>query len=131
MTYRLYEAVPYLRPYAAFADCTDFETLRLWAVKNNEWKGQRANAVIVSDEGRFWYVARNGSCREVSSVRGRANKPSQVERLTGRLEDRPGYGNDDAASLGYSLPPAARWEHKTIHVPPDTEGGLPPSPAGS
>jgi hypothetical protein len=112
VSYRLYECADYLRPYPAFADCPDFDRLRRWAVESNDWKGQRARAVIVSDEGRFWYVDRRGVPEEVSAVRGWANRPSQVERLTMRLEGRTHRNN---LSLVYT-PPCERWHHKTIHV---------------
>ena len=63
MTYRLFEAADYLRPYPAFADCDDHDTLRQWAVKKNNWQGPRARAVIVSDDGRF------GTCPEMALTR--------------------------------------------------------------
>jgi hypothetical protein len=111
MSYRLYEAADYLRPYPAYADCDDFDALRLWAVKNNDWQGMRARAVIVSDDGRDWYVDRHGVDQQVSSVRGKANALSQVERLRDRLEGR---GPKDQALA--HRPPTQRLQHKTIHV---------------
>jgi hypothetical protein len=46
----------YLGPFPAFADSADFDTLRLWAVTHNEWKGPQMAAVIVADDDRVWYV---------------------------------------------------------------------------
>ncbi len=43
--------------------------------------------MIVSDEGRFWYVSRSGNAREASNLRGRTGGASQVERLIARLPD--------------------------------------------
>ena len=98
----------------AFADSDDFDALRSWAVDNNNWKGVRTAALIVSDEGRFCYVSRSGKAREASNVRGKTGGASQVERLIARLEGR---GNDaDLAERGYALPPPERWQYKTIHV---------------
>ena len=115
VSYRLYESLAYLAPYAAFAESPDFDALRLWAVDHNDWKGIRTAAVIVSDEGHFWYVSRSGKEREGSHARGRTGGESQVERLTARLEGR---GNDeDLARRGYELPSPERWRHSTIQVP--------------
>lgn len=112
MGYRPYESLAYLAPYAAFAESSDFDAIRLWAVDHNDWKGIRTAAVIVSDQGRFWYISRSGKAREASDVRGR----TQVERLTARLVGR---GNDeDLARRGYELPAPERWQHKTIQVRP-------------
>lgn len=110
MIYRLYESTDFLRPYPAYADCEDFDTLRRWAVKNNQWQGPRSRAVIVSDDHRFWYVARDGIDEEVSAEH--KNSYSQVERLTFRLEGRTHRNN---RGLTY-VPPPERWQHKTIHV---------------
>lgn len=52
-------------------------------MKKNNWQGPRARAVIVSDDGRFWYVSRDGVDEEVGAER--KNSYSQVERLTLRL----------------------------------------------
>ena len=83
-------------------------------MKHNEWKGVRAAAVIVSDEARFWYVSRSGNAPQASNVRGKTAGPSQVERLSARLEHR---GNDaELPERGYELPPPERRQHKTIHV---------------
>jgi hypothetical protein len=46
-TYRLFESVGFLHPYAAFADSDDFDALRVWAVNHNEWKGKSTVAIIV------------------------------------------------------------------------------------
>jgi hypothetical protein len=43
--------------------------LRQWAVEKNNWQGPRARAVIVSDDGRFWYVSGDGVDEEVSAER--------------------------------------------------------------
>ncbi len=113
-SYRLYESAGYLGLHPAFAQSPDFDALRRWAVDHNKWKGEQTAAVIVSDEGRVWYVSRSGNAREASNVRGKTGGPSQVEKLIARLEGR---GSDaGVAQLGYELPPPERSQHKTIHV---------------
>lgn len=106
MSYRLYESAGYLHAIRALADSEDFDALRLWAVEHNDWKGIRTDAVIVSDEGRFWYISRSGNSREPNE--------SQAEKLMARLEGR--WSEASAEQLNYELPPPERWQHKTIHV---------------
>jgi hypothetical protein len=114
VSYRLYESTGYLGSHPAFADSEDFDALRLWTVEHNDWKGTRTAAVIVSDEGRFWYVSRSGNAREASNVRGHTGGASQVERLMARLE---GHGNDsDLAQRGYDLPRPERLQRRMIRV---------------
>jgi hypothetical protein len=114
-SYRLFESAGFLAPYPAFADSDDFDALRLWAVDHNDWKGVRTAAMVASDDGRFWYVRRDGSTREISNVRGRTGGPSQAEKHTARLDGR--MTAESAAQLGYDIPPPERWQHKTFHVP--------------
>jgi hypothetical protein len=38
MGFRLYESAGYLGPHPTFADSSDFDTLRRWAVSHNDWK---------------------------------------------------------------------------------------------
>jgi hypothetical protein len=111
MVYRLYESAGYLGPFPAFADSADFDTLRLWAVSHNEWKGPQMAAVIVADDDRVWYVSRSGKAREVSYERGRTGGPSQAEKLIARLE-----GRLTGPHPAYELAPPERQQHKTIHV---------------
>ncbi|MGC2380723.1 MAG: hypothetical protein WA622_26980 [Mycobacterium sp.] len=113
MGYRLYESAGYLGQHPAFADSPDFDTLRRWAVTHNDWKGIRTAAVIVSDEGRVWYVSPSGKEREASNVRGQSGHASQVELLIARLE-----GRLTGPHPNYELAPPERWQHKTIHVEP-------------
>jgi hypothetical protein len=40
MQYRLYVSAGYLGSHPAFADSADFDALRLWVVKHNDWKGR-------------------------------------------------------------------------------------------
>jgi hypothetical protein len=70
-------------------------------------------AVIVSDEGRVWYVSPSGTEREASNMRGQSGGPSQVEKLIARLE-----GRLTGPHPSYELAPQERWQHKTIHVEP-------------
>jgi hypothetical protein len=114
MTYRLYESAGYLGQFPAFADSPDLDTLRLWAVTHNEWKGPRMAAVIVSDEGRVWYVSPSGKERAVSYVRGHSGHLSQAEKLIARLE-----GRLTGSHPNYELAPPERWQHKMIHVKPE------------
>jgi hypothetical protein len=86
MTYRLYESAGYLGPFPALADSSDFDTLRIWAVTHNEWKGPKMAAVIVADDNRVWYLSRSGIVREVSWARRRTGGHSQAEKLIARLE---------------------------------------------
>jgi hypothetical protein len=97
--------------FSAFADSSDFDTLRLWAVTRNAWQGPRMAAVIVSDEHRVWYVSPSGRAREVSYVRGNSGGPSQAEKLIARLEGRKTgpHPNDEFAS-------SKRLQHRMIHV---------------
>ena len=114
MKYRLFESAAYLGLHPAFADSDDFDALRLWAVDHNDWKGIRTVAVIVSDDGRFWKVNRDGSAQQVSDVRGRTGGASQVERYAKRLH---GLATPESAiQLGYEVPGPDRMHHKTIHV---------------
>lgn len=101
-------------PHPPFAESQDFDALRLWAVDHNDWKGIRTAAVIASDEGRFWYLRRDGSTREISNVRGRTGGLSQVEKHAARVGGS--LSADGAAQLGYEVPGPERWRHKTIHV---------------
>ncbi|BBY41331.1 hypothetical protein MMAN_54650 [Mycobacterium mantenii] len=114
MHYRLYESAGFLGSHPAFADSDDFDALRLWAVKHNDWKGVRTAAVIVSDAGRVWYVSRSGKAREASDERSPTGGASQVSKLIARLEDR--YTPESAIQLGYDVPGPERWTHKTIPV---------------
>jgi hypothetical protein len=111
MTYQLYESAGYLGPFPAFADSSDFDTLRIWAVTHNEWKGPKMAAVIVADDNRVWYLSRSGIVREVSWARGRTGGPSQAEKLIARLE-----GQLNGPHPAYELAPPERRQHKTIHV---------------
>jgi 5-methylcytosine-specific restriction enzyme B len=106
VSYRLYESVGYLAPYAAFAESSDFDALRLWAVDHNDWKGTQTAAVIVSDEGRVWYVSRSGNAREANAV--------QATKLIARLEGH--HSTESATQLGYEVPPPERSQHKTVPV---------------
>ena len=74
-----------LRTRVAFADSDDFDALRLWAVGHNAWKDKRSAALIVSDDGRFWKVFRDGSTQQVDNRRG------QVKRAGQPAETRPGH----------------------------------------
>lgn len=113
MKYRLFESVAYLAA-PAFADSDDFDALRLWAVDNNDWKGIRTVAVVVSDDERFWKVKRDGSTTQVSAVRGRTGGASQVERYAKRLH---GLATDEGAiQLGYEVPDSDRLRRNTTHV---------------
>lgn len=114
MHYRLYESAGFLGSHPAFADSDDFDALRLWAVKYNDWKGVRTAAVIVSDAGRVWYVSRSGKAREASHVRAPSDSASQVEKLINRLEDR--YTPESAIRLVYEVPGPERRAHRIIHV---------------
>jgi hypothetical protein len=69
--------------------------------------------VIVSDEGRVWYVSPSGKEREASNVRGQSDGPSQVEKLIARLD-----GRLTGPHPSYELAPQERWQHRTIHVEP-------------
>jgi len=116
MKYRLYESSGYVSTAPAFAESENFDALRLWAVKHNEWKGIRQAAVIASDSGRFWYVSRSGSVREASNERGRTGGRSQVEKFAQRLDGSRPFTPKSAADLGYDYPPPERYRHKTIGV---------------
>jgi len=111
VVYRLYESAGYLGPFPAFTDSPDFDTLRLWAVTHNDWKGPRMAAVIVANDDRVWYVFPGGKTREVSYKRGRTGKPSQAEKLIARLE-----GRLTGPHPAYELAPPEHRHHKTIHV---------------
>lgn len=116
MKYRLYESSGFVATCPAFAESDDFDALRLWAVKNNAWKGIRQAAVIASDEGRFWYINRSGAAREASNERGRTGGRSQVEKFAQRLDGTRPFTPKSAADLGYDYPPPERYQHKTIRV---------------
>jgi hypothetical protein len=113
MRYELYESAGYLGPHPAYADSSDFDALRRWAITRNDWKGVKTAAVIVSDEGRVWYVSPSGKEREASNVRGHSGGLSQAEKLIARLE-----GRLTEPHPSYELAPPERWQHKTIHVEP-------------
>jgi len=116
MKYRLYESSGFVATCPPFAASDDFDALRRWAVDHNVWKVTRQGAVMASDEGRFWYVNRDGSVREASNVRGRTGGRSQVEKFEQRLDGSRPFTPATAAQLGYDYPPEERWRHTTIHV---------------
>ncbi len=89
--YRLFESTGYLYPdpFPAFADSDDFDALRTWAVHHNEWKGTRTVAFIVSDEGRFWKVHRDGRAVPISNVPTQPGRPSQEDRVRCKVSPWP------------------------------------------
>ena len=75
--------------------------------------GRTYAAVIVSDEGRFWMVSRNGSTKQICNLPTQPGRPSQEDRYATRLARGPSPGDHR-----YELPPRERWQRKTIHIPP-------------
>jgi hypothetical protein len=125
MEYRLYESSGFVADCPAYAESDDFDALRWWAVENNPWKGVRQGAVIGSASGRFWYVSRDGSVREVSDDPGQTGGRSQVAKFADRIDGRRPFTPKSSGDLGYDYPPSDRWQHKTIEVSPRS-GGDPP-----
>jgi hypothetical protein len=61
VSYRLYESAGYLGSHPAFDDFDDFDALRLWAVKHNDWKGVRTGMVNMGSA-----TSRTRMCRDLA-----------------------------------------------------------------
>jgi serine/threonine protein kinase len=113
--YRLFESAGFLYPdpFPAFADSDDFDALRQWAIDHNDWKGTGTAALIVSDEGRFWEIHRDGSAEPIRDVPTNPGQPSRHDKYAALLAKGPSPNDDDYQPL-----PPERLQHKTINVPP-------------